>query len=111
MQAAFENNGATTPEFRAAILGELVRLISVQMQIVPYGEALAHIMKVSNCTEEQVSGEVIRAWFLLDKLKLIDTNTFAEIKAGTVAIPSRHVIDYIWEDPVWVYDNGTGDAE
>lgn len=108
MQAAFESNGATTPEFRAAILVELVRIISIQMQIVPYGEALAHIMKVSNCTEEQVSGEVIRSWFLLDKLKLIETNTFSEIKAETVAIPSRLVIDYVWEDPVWFYYDGSG---
>lgn len=109
MQASFENNGATTPEFRAAILGELVRLISVQMQIVPYGEALAHIMKVSNCTEEQVSGDVIRSWFLLDRLQLMKTNTFGEIRAGTSAIPSRQVVDYVWEDPTWFQDDVSDD--
>lgn len=97
MRARFESNGQTTPEFRAEILGELLRLISVQLVVVPYEEALAHIMKVSDCAEEQVGGEVLRSWFLLEKGGLIVTNSFGAVGAGTNGIPSRLVTDYIWE--------------
>lgn len=102
MQVSFESNGAATPEFRAAILGELVRHISVQLTALPYGEALSHIMKASACTEEQVGGEVLRAWFLLDRSWIMESSQFGVISAGTTAKPTPFVTDYIWEDQVWM---------
>lgn len=98
MKATFESDGATTPEFRAAILGELLRLISIQLVVVPYDEALAHIMRVSNCKEEQLGGEVLRSWFLLERSGLIKTNDFQTVGAGTNTIPSRLITDYLWEE-------------
>lgn len=105
MQASFESNGTTTPEFRAAILGELLHFIALQIEPVPFDKALYHIMKVSDCKEEQVGGEVCRAWFLLDRSGMIKSNTFAAVRAITTAIPSRLVTDYMWEEPVWWSEN------
>jgi hypothetical protein len=101
MKALFEPNGAATPEFRAAILGELCRLIAIQTIVVPYGEALSHILNVTSCSEEQVGGEVVRAWFLLERLGLIKTNSLMSVGAATNAIPSRLATEYIWDDQVW----------
>lgn len=98
MQASFESNGATTPEFRAAILGELLHFIAPQIEPVPYDKALYHIMKLSGCKEEQVGGEVLRSWFLLERSGVIKTNDFQSVGAGTNAIPSRLVTDYLWEE-------------
>lgn len=108
MEASFESNGETTPEFRAAILGEMLRLISVQLVVVPYEEVLAHIMKAYNCTEEQVGGEVAASWFLLESARLIKSNDFTVIRAGTNAIPSKLVTSYIWEDIAQYSDDGEG---
>lgn len=108
MTPSFETNGAATPEFKAAILGEITRLISIQTVVVPYEEVLAHVMNVSGCAEEQVGGDVALAWFLLERTGMIKTTTFGSIEASTNAIPSRLVTDYVWGDPVWFSEVGEG---
>ena len=108
MEASFESNGAATPEFRAAILGEMVRLTAVQIGAVQYGVVLDHIMKASNCTEEQVGGEVLRAWFILDKSKLMNASEFGIVRADTTMKPTPIVTDYVWEDQQWCSDEEEG---
>lgn len=108
MDASFESNGAATPNFRASILAELLRLIAVNLEAVPYGDALLHIMKASGCTEEQVGGEVVVAWLLLERSGLIKSNHFMQIKAGTCATPSKIVTSFIWDDTILFSDEEEG---
>lgn len=102
MIATFEPNGEATPETRAAILGEYLRLASLQTAPVDYGVVFRGILESLQAREELISMEISMVHFMLCSAGLIQSNTVGRIGNDTTVSSTPDVRRFVWSDD-WIF--------
>lgn len=98
MEATFEPNGQATPETRAAILAEYLRLASAQLAPIAFSGIFHRMLINFSAQEEQIAREIDMAHFLLTGAGVLKSNTPGAIGAETMVSPSTGVRHFIWEE-------------
>lgn len=96
--ATFEPNGMPTPETRAAVMGECMRIAATQVQALDFSTMFDGVLKTFNASEEQLAHEINVSFFLLVRSGLVVSNR-DHIGHDTTILPSPIVLNLIWKGP------------
>lgn len=97
LPATFEPNGQATPQTRAAIVGEYVRLIGCQMGSISFSRAFEYLLEAFQAEETQIAHEIHIAHFIAIRSGLATSNTGHTIAAETEVTPSALLRNFVWD--------------